>query len=113
MRLTIELTPDQGAQLLAAAEAEGLEPRTLAQRFVMERLPNGTPPLHRTTHAPDAPVPSLDLKNQAAIDMLRAWIAEDATDDPEEIRQAEEELEGFKRALNATPAATGERPVFP
>lgn len=100
MRLTIELTPGQGHQLFEVAETEGLDPATLAQKLLIAQLP-------------EAPLASaVDGKRQAAIDMLRSWANEDATEDPNEIREAEEELAEFKRAMNANRAATGERPVF-
>ena len=105
MRLTIELTPGQGAQLVAAARAEGLEPPTLACKLVTEHLP-------AVTTTSEQPTPVIDAENQAAIDLLQSWMREDATDDPEEIRCAEEEVEQLKRNLNANRAATGERPVF-
>ncbi len=47
------------------------------------------------------------------IALLKSWLEEDATDDPEEIRQAEEELREFKRNMNANRAATGERIPYP
>ncbi len=40
MTLTIELTPEQETQLIAVARREGLEPAELAQRLVIERLPD-------------------------------------------------------------------------
>ena len=58
-----------------------------------------------------APLP--DPENAASIALLKSWLAEDATDDPEEIRQAEEELREFKRNMNANRAATGERIPYP
>ena len=45
--------------------------------------------------------------------MPNSWLAKDAADDPEAIRQAEKELEKLKRNLNANRAATEEMPVFP
>jgi hypothetical protein len=44
---------------------------------------------------------------------MRAWWEEDATDDPEEIRRAEEELAEFKQAMNETRAAAGARLLYP
>src|SRR5688500_9434857 len=85
MRLTIELTPGQEEQLQHAAQAEGLDLATLAQKLVTEHLP-AVP-----VTSPDSSSPVISEKNRAAIAMLQAWIAEDATDDPEEIRRAEEE----------------------
>jgi hypothetical protein len=107
MRLMIELTPGQGEQLRAAAQAEGVDLAALAQKLVAEHLP--TMPVA----APTPSAPEISAKNRAAIAMLQGWMAEDATDDPEEIRRAEEELAELKRNLNANRAASAETLVFP
>ncbi len=57
--------------------------------------------------------PVLDAENAAAVAQFRLWREQDATDDPEEIRKAEEELEDLRRNLNANRAATGERLISP
>lgn len=104
MQVTIELTPNQEEQLRAAAEAEGLDLSSLAQKWVTEHLPAASPD-------PDEAYP--DHKRQAAIAMLESWIAESTTDDPELIRRAEEEVEEFKRNMNANRANSAETLVFP
>ncbi len=65
------------------------------------------------TDASEAPKSSIDAENAAAIALLRSWREQDATDDPEEIRKAEQELEEFKRNINANRAATDDRPISP
>ena len=65
------------------------------------------------TSAPDEAKPVIDTKNAAAIAFLDARIAEGIAADPETRRQAEEELEEFKRNMNANRAATGERLIYP
>ncbi len=57
--------------------------------------------------------PAIDTENAAAIALLKLWKEQDATDDPEEIRKAEEELAEFKRNMNANREATDERLVYP
>ena len=42
-----------------------------------------------------------DAENDATIALLTTWLQEVATDDPEELRKAEEELREFKRNINA------------
>lgn len=108
MQLTIDLTPTQEAQLLAVAESEGLDPQTLLQRLVSEQLPAAME--RRNLVAPAVPI---SAENQAAIALLDSWIAEDATDDPEELRRAEEELAEFKRQMNANRVASADTLVFP
>ncbi len=99
MTLTIDLTPAEEARLAAAARRAGLAPTEAARRLVTEHLP-----LVETEG---------DARNAASIALLQSWLAEDATDDPEEIRRAEEELAEFKRSMNANRAATGERLLYP
>ena len=49
----------------------------------------------------------------ATLELLASWKAEDATTDPEKLREADEEIAQFKKAMNANRAATGARLLFP
>lgn len=100
MTLTIELNPQEEAWITAQSTRQSLPPADIVKRLIDAQLPT-------------KPAPAISAKNAAAIAMLQAWREEDATDDPEEIRKAEEELEELKRNLNANRAAAGERLVFP
>ena len=93
MTLTIDLTPAEEARLAAEARREGVAPAQWVKERVTERLPKS--------------------ENAASIALLESWLAEDATDDPEEIRQAEQELLEFKRNMNANRRAAGERILYP
>ena len=62
------------------------------------------------TAAPPPPASSVDFPT---LELLAAWKAEDATTDPEKLRQADEEVAEFKRAMNENRAATGARLLFP
>ena len=93
MTLTINLTPAEERQLRAAAQQEGLAPAELARKLVTEHLPS----------APD--------ENAASIALLQSWLEEDATDDPDEIRQADTELEAFKQVINAERERAGARRI--
>ncbi len=93
MTLTIELSLEEEERLRAAARHAGTDVAACARQLLIERLPPVSP-------------------GQATRDLLRAWREEDATDDPEEIRKAEEELAEFKQALNETRAAAGARLLF-
>jgi hypothetical protein len=57
--------------------------------------------------------PAKDDENAASIALLQSWLEEDATDDPEEIRKAQEELDEFKRAINAERERAGARRIYP
>jgi len=49
----------------------------------------------------------------ATLELLAAWKAQDATTDPEKLREADEEVAEFKKAMNANRAATGACLLFP
>lgn len=102
MTVTLELTPTEEARLAEASRRTGLPPAEAIHSVLAEHLP----------FAPEtAPLPLRPRGTAAAL--LRRWREEDATDDPEEIRRAEEDLAELKRNLNANRAATGERLPFP
>jgi len=72
---------------------------------------------HTTVEAnstlPGAHLPSNALIDTVTLDLLTQWRCEDATDDPEKIRAAEQELAEFKRAMNENRTLSGEPPLFP
>ena len=49
----------------------------------------------------------------ATLELFAKWRAEDATDDPEELRKAEQELAEFKKAMNENRAQAGEPLLYP
>ncbi|HZT44522.1 MAG TPA: hypothetical protein VFA07_20330 [Chthonomonadaceae bacterium] len=59
----------------------------------------------------EAPLP--DPQNAASIALLKSWLEEDATADPEEIRAAEEALLEFKRNMNKPRKEAGARLLYP
>jgi hypothetical protein len=59
-------------------------------------------------HRPDSA--SVDT---ATLELLASWRRQDATENPETIRAAEQELIEFKRAMNESRTSTGERLLFP
>jgi len=68
-----------------------------------------------TTSQPTMPPtpPSSGAIDTATLELLAAWRTEDATTDPEKLRQADEEIAEFKKAMNENRAATGARLLFP
>jgi len=52
-------------------------------------------------------------KAKAAIALLDSWIAEGETADEKTRREADREVEEFKRNMNSNRAAAGERLVYP
>lgn len=49
----------------------------------------------------------------ATLELLAAWQAHDATNDPEELRAAERELADFKRTMNENRVRAGELLLYP
>jgi hypothetical protein len=49
----------------------------------------------------------------ATLELLAGWRSQDATDDPDELRAAEQELADFKKAMNERRAAAGEPVLYP
>jgi hypothetical protein len=52
-------------------------------------------------------------RQTATMALMRSWLEEDATDDPQEIQAAEEELQTFKRNMNLPRKEAGARLLYP
>ena len=100
--MTVNLSPQTEARLTAAAQQRGIDIAALIEKLATDYLP--------PAQAPESPV--IDEENAAAIAQLKAWMREDATDNPEVIREAEEDLAEFKRNMNANRALTGDHTVY-
>lgn len=59
------------------------------------------------------PPPPMGRVDTGTLEILATWKAEDATTDPEKLREADEEIAEFKKAMNKNRAATGARLLFP
>lgn len=49
----------------------------------------------------------------ATMALMQQWLEEDATDDPQEIREAEGELRSFKSKMNSPRKESGARLLYP
>lgn len=68
----------------------------------------------KTNQVPPTVRPSNDtFIDYATLELLARWRTEDATDNPEELRAAEQELAEFKRAMNENRKQAGELPLYP
>ena len=94
MTVTIELSSEEAARLRSASHSAGIPVADCVRQLLAE-------------HLPARPA------GQATRDLIAGWLKEDATDDPVEIQQAEEELAEFKRSLNESRAEAGARLLFP
>ena len=82
--MTITLPSEVESRL--KAEGRGVDPSQFASEIIRRALPGPTPT--------DPPVP-----DQATIDLLNRWEAEDYTDDPEELARRQKEGEEFMQNL--------------
>ena len=115
MSITLELRPELETRLRADAARAGVA----LDQYVVRQIEQTAEEAGRISAPLTRPVPvpgRLALGFYPAGSLAEAfaqWQAEDATDDPGELRRAEEELDELKANLNANRAATGERPLFP
>jgi hypothetical protein len=93
MTLLIDLPPEVEERLQEEANRHGQGVVDYARSLIVHGLP-----------------PAANDRQRAAISLLESWAAQDATNDPDEIRAAEEELKAFKEAMNQN--RTGERPLY-
>ena len=103
MTLQVDFSPQTEAWINAQARQRGLLPADLVRRVIEESATIPAAP----------PIKKADSSQDATIALMQSWIAEDATDDPEEISQAEAELIEFKRNMNAPRKEAGARLLFP
>lgn len=101
--IALDLTPTEEAQIFTVARQAGLAPAEYVKKLIQAHLP----PI------PTDAAPAIDEENAAAIAQLQAWMKEEATDDPEEIRQSKADLDELMQNLNRNRIESGERPLFP
>jgi len=104
--MQLDINPQISARLTTAAQSRGIDPTRLVEALLADSLP----PVETVTA--NAAAPKISARNAAAIAYLDWRLKEEVSDDPEEIRKADEEVAELKRNMNANRAATGERPVF-
>jgi hypothetical protein len=51
--------------------------------------------------------------DRATLELLATWRREDATENPAEVRAAEQDLAEFKKAMNENRAGSGEPLLYP
>ena len=94
MSFVIDLPLAQEARLQEEARRAGVTVNELVSRSVAEKFPV-----------------ALDESAQA-LQLIERWIAEAPTD-PERLKEAEEDLRGFQRAINETRRESGARLLYP
>ena len=94
MDITVSLPQSVEARLAEAAQREGVSIPEVAYRAIAEKYP----------------VPQDGTAE--ALRLLEQWMA-DVPTGPEAIREAEEDLLEFQRAINQTRRELGAQPVYP
>jgi hypothetical protein len=92
---------DRTARLRGTSALGRIEVEMSAMKQPSSIQPAGTSP------------PPTGVIDTATLELLASWKAEDATTDPEKLREADEEIAQFKKAMNENRAATGARLLFP
>lgn len=92
MTLTLELTPQEEATLNQQASVQNVDVNTLVRA--------------RLFGATETSVPQ--IKHSGLASILQSWIEEDATDDPAQIKKAEEETAELLQNLQANRVDFGE-----
>ena len=84
MSLTINLNAETESRLKTAATRRGVQPEVYASQIIEENLPAA----------------NAGQTEQATLDLLARWDAEDETTDPQEIESRTNDLNDFKKTLN-------------
>ena len=79
--MTLTLSPELEARLRAEAARRGMDPSQFAAGLIEKAM-------------------QIPHEDQATLDLLAKWDAEDATDDPAEIERQRREGEEFMQGLN-------------
>jgi hypothetical protein len=103
MTLAVELSSVAERRLAALAQAEGVDLPTLATRLLESEARRLSPD-------------DFAKQNQATIDLLKRWDAEESTNDPTELARRQAEVEEFMRGINESRAlgeGSDSRKIFP
>jgi hypothetical protein len=57
--------------------------------------------------------PPNEVIDTATLELLESWQRQDATDDPDEVSAAEQELAEFKKAMDENRSLSGEPVLYP
>jgi hypothetical protein len=107
MSLNLDISPQAEARFTEAAQQNGIDPSTFFEKMLNEYLPG----LDKGSVTAVSAV--ISAKNTAAIAYLTKRIEEERTDNPEEVRQANAEIEELLNNLNKNRVESGERTLFP
>ena len=125
MELVLNLKPEEELQVRKEADSSGMEINEYALVRLLGRTSNADGKSeHALRSADDLGVRNLDKKPgarailvdpkaAASIALVQSWLKEDATEDPEELRIAAEDLLEFKRNMNIPRKEAGARLHYP
>ncbi len=102
MNLVLNVPRPVAARIEEEAQRAGISPAALLTSVVLEKF--APPPLD---------VESQKRLNAPSIALMEQWLRQSETEDPDELREAEEEARQFKRDMNAPRKEVGARLLFP
>jgi len=109
LRESVEYAPKNMRRAVGVESSRGTQALVRLRRAkdMKQQTPErtGTPPVAQPSNNR-----SIDT---ATLELLRSWQIQDATDNPEEVRAAEEEISAFKRAMNENRTVAGEPLLYP
>lgn len=109
MTLILDLAPEEERFVQSEAAKRSLTAEEYARDVLTQGMGMSAPPIRYFD--PAATERDLAKAREQALAMLERLEAEDATDDPEEIRKASDDLREFKAAMNAN--RRSEHPIYP
>ena len=98
-------------RLTQATFSRGYEALVRLREEAPKDMKQHTPEL--TTTPPVAQPSNNGSVDTATLELLRSWRVQDATDNLEEVRAAEEEISAFMKAMNEIRIFAGEPPLYP
>jgi hypothetical protein len=106
------------SKAMVAGRRLGWKKLTLTQTASIDKVKTGrVSAMKQPTTQLNVPPQPQGLSNSsidtATLELLAAWKSEDATTDPEKLREADKEVATFKKAMNENRAASGARLLFP
>ena len=114
MELVLQMKPEEVRKIRDEAQSSGLgvSDYLLRRLFGDEKIAEVEPLSHVNRDETEEREPA-QKRMTPTMALMKLWLEQDATDDPEEIREAEEDLLEFKRNMNLPRKEAGARLHYP
>ena len=113
MELVLKLKPEEELQMRMEADSSGLELAEYAHRQLFGTGANGNGKLSHQKREEKEAEDAEPKRMTPTMALIKSWLEQDATDDPEEILAAEADLLEFKRNMNLPRKEAGARLHYP